>query len=761
MEYKVINHTVAKKDSQALVTGQPVYTDDLRPKDCLIVKSLRSPHARAIVKKVNKSAAEKVPGIVCIVTADDVPQSRFTIAGQTYPELSPYDRLILDKQIRFVGDPVALVAGTSEEAVDKALRVLRVEYDVQEPLLDFTKALDNDIVVHPEDNWNPLVDVGGDNKRNLVAQACDEHGDIDAVLASSDVVIDRTYHTRQNQQGAMETFRAYAYKDAFGRLTIVSSTQVPFHVRRIVANALEIPKSKIRVIKPRIGGGFGSKQTAVMEVYPAYIAWLTGKPAYMIYSREESMTVSTPRHESQIRVVLGASKDGHIRGIFVDSLWNAGAYGEHTPTTVTLSGHKSIPLYNAAEAFRFSYTCVYTNTIAAGAYRGYGATQGLFALETAVNELAAALHMSPVALRLKNLVRQGQVMPAYFNETALSCTLDKCLERVVQMSGWHDDCPRQVLPNGHIRAIGIAAAMQGSSITNVDVASVTIKVNDDGFYSLNIGATDMGTGCDTILAQIAAECLLCPVDNIVTYGVDTDTSPYDSGSYASSTTYLTGNAVVKTCQSLIQRMKERAAVKLGSAGIDNLEFDGQAITDLATGKKITIKDLGNDAMFMNDIALEATESCYSPTSPPPYMAGAATVDVDPETGHISLVQYDAVVDCGTVINPALAKVQTEGGIVQAIGMALTENIQLTPSGRIQNNSFMQYRMPTRMDLGQIKGGFEPSYEPNGPFGAKSIGELVIDSPAPAIAHAIYNATGIWLRDLPMTAEKLYKAMRKK
>lgn len=761
MEYKVINHTVAKKDSQALVTGQPVYTDDLRPKDCLIVKALRSPHARAIVKNVNKSAAEKVPGIVCIVTADDVPQSRFTIAGQTYPELSPYDRLILDKQIRFVGDPVALVAGTSEEAVDKALRVLRVEYDVQEPLLDFTKALDNDIVVHPEDNWNPLVDVGGDNKRNLVAQACDEHGDIDAVLASSDVVIDRTYHTRQNQQGAMETFRAYAYKDAFGRLTIVSSTQVPFHVRRIVANALEIPKSKIRVIKPRIGGGFGSKQTAVMEVYPAYIAWLTGKPAYMIYSREESMTVSTPRHESQIRVVLGASKDGHIRGIFVDSLWNAGAYGEHTPTTVTLSGHKSIPLYNAAEAFRFSYTCVYTNTIAAGAYRGYGATQGLFALETAVNELAAALHMSPVALRLKNLVRQGQVMPAYFNETALSCTLDKCLERVVQMSGWHDDCPRQVLPNGHIRAIGIAAAMQGSSITNVDVASVTIKVNDDGFYSLNIGATDMGTGCDTILAQIAAECLLCPVDNIVTYGVDTDTSPYDSGSYASSTTYLTGNAVVKTCQSLIQRMTERAAVKLGSAGIDNLEFDGQAITDLATGKKITIKDLGNDAMFMNDIALEATESCYSPTSPPPYMAGAATVDVDPETGHISLVQYDAVVDCGTVINPALAKVQTEGGIVQAIGMALTENIQLTPSGRIQNNSFMQYRMPTRMDLGRINVEFEPSYEPNGPFGAKSIGELVIDSPAPAIAHAIYNATGIWLRDLPMTAEKLYKAMRKK
>ena len=217
MEFKSINKVVAKKDSQALVTGQPVYTEDIMPKDCLIVKVLRSPHARAIVKKVNKSAAEKIPGIVCIATADDVPKSRFTIAGQTYPEPSPYDRLILDKQIRFVGDAVALVAGTNQEAVDKALRAIRVDYEVQEPLLDFTKALDNDIVVHPEDDWKPLVDVGGDHKRNLVAKACDRHGDIDAVLASSDVVIDRTYHTRQNQQAAMETFRAYAYKDAFGR----------------------------------------------------------------------------------------------------------------------------------------------------------------------------------------------------------------------------------------------------------------------------------------------------------------------------------------------------------------------------------------------------------------------------------------------------------------------------------------------------------------------------------------------------------------
>ena len=370
--------------------------------------------------------------------------------------------------------------------------------------------------------------------------------------------------------------------------------------------------------------------------------------------------------------------------------------------------------------------------------------------------------MSPVELRFKNMVRQNQVLPAYFNETALSCTLDKCLERVVSMSGWDDASPRKVLPNGHIQSVGLAIAMQGSSVSNVDVASVTIKVNDDGFYTLHIGATDMGTGCDTILAQIAAECLMCSVDDIVTDGVDTDTSPYDSGSYASSTTYLTGNAVVKTCESLIRRMKELAAVKLGlsDTDLDDLEFDGKAITCLQNGKSITVRDLGNGAMFMNGIALEATESSYSPTSPPPYMAGAATIDVDPETGHITLLKYDAVIDCGTVINPAWLASRPKGALSRLSACAHGKR-SVYADRRLQNNSFMQYRLPTRLDVGPVNVEFEPSYEPNGPFGAKSIGELVIDSPSPAIAHAVYNATGVWVRDLPITAEKLYQAMKHK
>lgn len=756
---KEINKAVTKKDAFQLVTGQPVYTADLVPDDCLIVKALRSPHARAVVRRVDTAAAGKVPGIECILTADDVPQTRFTIAGQTYPELSPYDRLILDKQIRYVGDPVALVAGRDAACVDKALRLIKVDYDVQEPLLDFRQAVDNPIVVHPEEDWNPRVPVGGDNRRNIIAQAAEDWGDVDGAFAQAAVVIDQTYHTKQVQQSMMETFRAFSYLDEFDRLVIVSSTQVPFHVRRIVATALEIPKSRVRVIKPRIGGGFGAKQTAVMECYPAFVTWKTGKRAYMVYSREEAMTVSSPRHEADVRVRLGADRDGTIRVISVEALWNGGAYGDHSPTTVTLAGHKSIPLYNHFKAYRFHYTAVYTNTIAAGAYRGYGATQGIFAVESAVNELAAALDMDPGALRLQNMVREGELMPAYFNETALSCHLDKCLTRVQEMIDWPHHCRRRVLPDGKIRAAGLALAMQGSSISNVDVASVTIKVNDDGFYTLAIGATDMGTGCDTILAQIAAECLDCSVDDIVTRGVDTDTSPYDSGSYASSTTYLTGMAVVKTCRTLIGRMKEKAARMLGDVTADALEFTGDAVCDPATGRKITRQDLGNAAMITNDIALEATESHFSPTSPPPYMAAAAVVDVDPETGHIDLVDYAAVVDCGTVINPALARVQTEGGLVQGIGMALMEDVRFDAAGRIQNNSFMQYRIPSRLDIGRVRVEFEPSYEPNGPFGAKSIGEIVINTPAPAIAEAVYQATGIRSRELPITAEKVYNNLK--
>lgn len=760
MRMKYVNQPIRKKDAMALVTGKPVYTDDIAPKDCLVVKVLRSPHAHAEILEIKKDIAEKLPGIVCVLTYENVPQKRFTMAGQTYPEPSPYDRLILDKRVRFFGDAVAIVAGETEKAVDQAMKVIKVKYDVLEPVLDFHEAKDNPILVHPEDNWQALCPVGADNKRNLCASGLEEHGDVDKVIAESDVVVENTYHTKAVQQTMMETFRTYTQMDTYGRLNIISSTQVPFHVRRILSNALDIPKSKIRVIKPRIGGGFGAKQTVVAEVYPAIVTLKTGRPAKIIYTREESLIASSPRHEMEIKVRIGANKDGHIRGIEVKTLSNTGAFGEHGPTTVGLSGHKSIPLYSKAEAFRFQYDVVYTNKMSAGAYRGYGATQGIFAVESAINELAVKLNMDPVALREMNLTREGDVMHAYYGETANSCTLDRCLERTAEMIGWKEKYPCRVMPDGKIRGVGIAMAMQGSGISSVDTGSVSIKINDDGFYALTIGASDMGTGCDTILSQMAADCLDCSVDDIIVYGVDTDVSPYDSGSYASSTTYVTGMATVKACQTLVDKMKAYGAEKLGCS-VDDVEFDGEKVYSLKDGSSISRKDIGNAIMCAGENALFATEAHSSPVSPPPFMAGAVEVEVDPETGSVKLIDYAAVVDCGTVVNPNLARVQVEGGLVQGIGMALHENITYNEKGELAENSLMQYKIPTRMDMGKLRVEFDSSYEPTGPFGAKSIGEIVINTPAPAIAQAIYNATGLRFTELPITPEKIAMGMMDK
>lgn len=750
---KAVGQPIRKKDAMALVTGKPVFMDDLAPKDCLIVKVLRSPHANAIVKSVKTDVAKRVPGIEDVYTWEDVPQERFTTAGQTYPEFSPYDRLILDRHVRYVGDPVAIVAGENEACVDKALKMLKVEYEVLPAVLDFHMAKDGDVLVHPEDNWKALCKVGADNKRNLCASDSTEDGDVDAVLADCDEVVEGTYHVRAAQQAMMETFRTTCFMDAYGRLSILSSTQIVYHVRRIISNALGIPKSRIRVSKPRIGGGFGAKQSVVAELFPAFVTWKTGKASKMIFTREESQIASSPRHEMEVHVRLGASREGKIRAIDVYTLSNTGAYGDHGPTTVGLSGHKSIPLYSSAEAHRFAYDVVYTNHMAAGAYRGYGATQGIFAVESAVNEMAQRLHMDPVEIRLKNMVREGDVMPAYYGETAKSCALDRCLERTAELIGWKDKYPYKDMGNGKVRSVGIAMAMQGSGISGVDVGSATIKMNDDGFYTLMIAAADMGTGCDTILAQMVAECLDCPVENIEVLGADTDSSPYDSGSYASSTTYVTGKAVEKACQKLIARILEIASGML-DAPVEELEFASDRVEWPKARKSVSLIDIGTKSMCGNGCALEATESNSSPTSPPPFMAGAVEIELDKETGHVEILDYKAVVDCGTVVNPNLARVQTEGGLVQGIGMTLYENIQYNDKGTMLNNSFMQYKIPSRRDMGNIQVEFESSFEPTGPFGAKSIGEIVINTPAPALAHAIANATGIWFKELPITSEQI-------
>ena len=755
---KTVNQSMRKKDAMQLVTGQPVYMDDVIPQDCLIVKLLRSPHANAIVQEIDTSRALLVPGIEAIYTWKDVDQQgrRYTQAGQTYPEPSPYDRLVIDRHVRFAGDVVAILAGKDEKCVDKAMKLIKVRYEVLPAVLDYHTALDNPVLVHPEENWESLAPVGADNKRNLCAHDESGAGDIEAVLAGCDVVIDHTYHTRACQQAMMETFRTYCSIDAYGRLNVLSSTQIVFHCRRILANALHIPKSMIRVAKPRIGGGFGAKQTSVCEVYPAFVTWKTKKPSKIIFSRYESQIASTPRHEMELHVRLGATKDGIVRGIDLYTLSNTGAYGEHGPTTVGLSGHKSIPLYGKAEAFRFVSDVVYTNHMSAGAYRGYGATQGLFAVESAVNELADKLGIDPFVIRQRNIVHEGDVMPAYYGQVNTSCALDRCLQAVHDNIGWDEKYPVRDMGNGKVRAVGMGMAMQGSGITSVDVGSASLKINDDGFYTLSIGAADMGTGCDTILAQIAAEVLDCPLDNVTVLGADTDSSPYDSGSYASSTTYVTGKAVEQCAEQLKQKICQVGAELLG---LDEraVVFAGDAVTSEDGTQRATLAQIAAASQCGSNTALEAVVTHSSEISPPPFMVGAAEVEVDLETGEAQVIRYEAAVDCGTPVNPNLARVQAEGGILQGIGMALTENVTYDDRGMPQENSLMQYKIPARNDIGHIHVVFESSYEGTGPFGAKSIGEVVINTPLPAVADAIYHATHKRFYELPITREQIAMA----
>ena len=757
--YKQITKKQPKKDSSALLQGRPVYTDNLKPADALVVKLKRSPYARAKIRSIDTARAKKVPGVVGVWTYEDVPKQRFTIAGQSFPQPSPYDRLILEDLVRYQNEEVAIVAAETEDAADKALKMIKVDYEVLEPLLDFTKALDNPIVVHPEDDVTFTFPQGGDVHRNLVCSGTSDYGDLDEAFAGSDLVFTRVYTSQATQTSPMETYRAFCTMDAFGRLSVTSSTQVPFHVRRMVSQSLGIPQSQVQVIKPRIGGGFGSKQTGCNEIFVAFVTYMTGRPCYNNYTREEVITAGNSRHQMQMTVKMGAMNDGTITAIDLHVLSNAGAYGEHATTTIGLAGHKSLPIYNHVKASRFSWDVVYTNTGRGGAYRGYGATQGQFAVESAVNELADMLHMDPAELRLKNMVHEGEVLPQYYNEKLLACSLDKCLLRAMDMIGWRDK-PLARDMGDKVRALGCAVTMQGSGISNVDIGGIDLRLEEDGFVTLATGATDNGMGADTVLPQIAAEELGIESSNIVVHGVDTDVSPFDPGSYASSGTYVSGMAAKMAATELKKKICERAA---GMWDVDaaDVVFDGQYVRledEVAAREQerfLTLRDFAN--LCVKDIAGGGAVTSHadycSPTSPPPFMAGIAEVDVDKATGEVTVVDYVAVVDCGTVINEALARVQAEGGIAQGIGHALYEQVSYTDAGKLQTSNFMKYKIPTRLDIKQIRVAFEPSYEPSGPFGAKSIGEVVINTPLGAVASAVAHATGHQVRSLPITLDK--------
>ncbi len=755
---KWVGKSVPKIDGVAIATGKPLYTEDMVVGGALTVKLLRSPHAFARIKTIDTVAARAMAGVECVLTFQDVPKVRFTTAGQSFPEPSPYDRLILDEWVRFVGDAVAIVAAVDEKTAIAAMDLIRVEYEVLEPVLDLATAIDNVSIVHPENDVHCNVPIGLDKNRNIASAYTVEYGDIEGELAQCDVVVEESYRTQAQAQAMMETFRTFTQLDHTGRLVVISSTQIPFHVRRQLARALQIPSTQIRVIKPRIGGGFGAKQTGVSEMYAAIVTLKTGKPAKIVYGRKETFIASNSRHATQFIVRMGATCDGIIRAIDIQGRSDTGAYGEHAPTVFFVIGDKTLPLYNKTKAVRFGGHAVYTNKQPGGALRGYGATQGTFIQESTVNKLAEALGMDPVELRLKNLIQEGETSLYYQGKKLGSSSLHRCIARGKELIGWDEKFPR-IEKDGKVRSVGMAVTMQGSGIANIDTASAEIRLGDDGNYLLLVGSTDMGTGSDTILLQMAAEVMNSSMERFAIHAADTDVSPFDPGSYASSTTYVTGMAVKKAAEELREKIIAAAAQAL-TVPVTELDFDGDRCYHGPTGSEISVAQIAvNSVVGPNHRQLSGYATFGSPISPPPYMAGFAEVEVDKATGKVILLDYVAVVDCGTVVNPNLARVQTEGGIVQGIGMALFEEVQYDSRGTLQSNSFMTYKIPGRQDIGQIRVEFIESHEPTGPFGAKSIGEVVINTPPPAIAAAVYNAVGVRITDLPITPEKVFMGMQ--
>ncbi len=768
--YKTVNVKTPSIDGKGIMMGRPAYTEDLAPKDALVIKVLRSPHAFAKIESIDTQKASELPGVEIVLTHKDFKRNAYTRAGQGYPEPSPHDKFPLDNYVRYVGDEVAAVAAVDEETALEALDLIEVEYKKLTPVLDFEKAKENESIIHPEEDIYEMFPIGFDPKKNVAAAYSMEVGDVEKTLKESDVVVEDSFYTQAQAHVMLEPHTVNAQIDYQDRLVLYSATQTPFHVRRILSQTLEIPLSKIRVIKPRVGGGFGGKQALHGEMLAAAVTKRTGKPSKLTYTRKEVFESSCTRHPMRIDMKIGATKDGKITGIDCYGLSDTGAYGEHALTVFMVTGSKVLPLYNKVDSVRFHGDVVYTNTVSSGAYRGYGAIQGNYALESIVDMLAEKLNMDPMELRQKNMILENETSPIFeimgegTEGTAMnmdSCKLDYCVKRGMELIDYKNKYPRRKTDGAKVRSIGGAIAMQGSGIPYIDMGAAIIKLNDDGFYNLMVGATEIGQGSDTILAQIAAEQLGVDVSKVVVYSSDTDLTPFDPGAYASSTTYVSGNAVLKAAKEMRSMVVKEAARSL-EVDIDDIEFDGTTFRVKNQEDTLSLSDLSNRLYYNEDQKqLVATGSYYGTKSPPPFMAGFVEVEVDLETGEYDILEYVSVVDCGTTINPELARGQVEGGIVQGLGMAVTEDVHYAKNGKLISSDMLNYKIPTNLTLKKLTTEFADSYEESGPYGAKSVGEIGIDTPPAAIANAVYNATGVRIKTLPVTPEKILKGLKEK
>jgi putative selenate reductase molybdopterin-binding subunit len=769
-QFKTVGKSVEKIDGFSLSMGKAKFVDDFDIPGCLVMKILPSPYAHARILRIDKSEALKVPGIVDILTYEDVPRVAHTTAGQGYPEPSPYDTFILDNKVRFVGDRVAAVIAETLESAEEAMKKIKVEYKELEPVLDAMKAMDKGApVIHDEKEARVIIPVPYEPEKNLAAHVDFAVGDMEKGFQEADVVLEREYETHYAQHCPMEPHITAGYLDEYDRLVLITSTQVPFHARRIVAERLQIPVRKVRVIKPRIGGGFGTKQEVLLEDIVGAAVLKTKRPVKLELTRREEF-LSRTRHPQILWMKVGAKKDGMLTAISMKLIMNTGAYGSHALTVACNSGSKVLPLYNKAQNVEFVADTVYTNLPVGGAYRGYGATQGAFAMECIMDELAHELKMDPVKLREINHIRSGEGSPVFaalgegkpgVEQKIGSCGLDRCIEIGRKEFDWDNrEARRKGSAPSKKRGFGMCVLMQGSSIPEIDMGAAFMKMNEDGSFNLLVGATDLGTGSDTILAQVAAEVLDIPVSDIVVYSSDTDMTPFDVGAYASSTTYLSGTAVRKCAEKVKSQILKVASEMLGHEESHLLLEDRKVISPAQTF--VTLEQVAKRALYeAEQYQIGAIESHITHKSPPPFAAHFVEVEVDTDTGMVQVLKYVCTTDCGTAINPRLAEGQCEGAVLNGITYALIEEYIFSQKGNMLNSSFDFYKIYSTRDLPDLRCILVPTYEETGPYGAKSVSEININGPMPVIANAIFDAVGVRLRHAPFTPEKVLKAIKEK
>ena len=752
---KIVGKKTRRVDGLSLAKGKAVFADDMPKKDYLYAKILHSPIAHGKIVSIDKSKALALDGIEIILTHEDFTPHYFTTAGQGYPEPSPRDTSMFNKTMRFVGDRVAVVAGESLEVVEEALALIDVEYEELPTIFDMEDSIDNDTVIHPgKDGFSFLHDAS----RNIAANISEELGDVQKGFNDSDYVFEGTYFTPYAQQCSIEPHITLTWLDENDRLIIRTATQVPYHVRRVVAEILDIPVRKIRVIKPRIGGGFGGKQEILNEEVCSAVTLNTGKPCRLEYTREEEFYAARSRHPQKVTYKIGLNKDLMMQSIDMEILQNCGGYGPHALTVMSVSASKTLALYRAPNV-RIQANAVYTNLPPAGAYRGYGAPQGYFALESLMDEIAEQLNVDPIELRKKNYFREGEDVPIAkvlgegregFPVILQSNGIDACIDRGRELIDW-DTLKNEKKSGIFRRGVGMATVAQASGIAGIDMGSVFIKMNEDGSFNLNMGATDLGTGSDTALAQIAAEVLDVPVDKMIVISSDTDTTPFDTGAYASSTTYVTGAAVKKAAEDVLSQILEQGK-KLLEVDEATIENNQVVSTD---GQSISYQDICTKSFYTDhQTQIQAVASKVSYDSPPPYNATFADVIVDTETGFVKVNKIVSITDSGQIINPQMSEGQAEGAIPQSLGMTLTEHMIFDDKGRPINTDFENYHIYTSIDMPEIIAEFVHTDEPTGPYGAKAVAEIPINGPAPAVANAIYNACGVRIRECPITPEKV-------